>query len=816
MSFSSIKVGPMPSASPAEPVGGTVLESPPVNTRAPAASPPVATAPSAVLAAPLATSEVVTRIAERPTPVRPVYTLAAVASVLWVVGLAAFAYAYQTRGGRFELDPGAAGVLALIALSPLGLIWAGAYALVQALRLAAEVRRAQRLTDEMVGPTALAAAQAGAVVDTMRGQIANATDIANQARNQLAALREALAVESGRLAEATAQTSRTTAGLVDSLSKERGELNTLALTLDARSLAVTDAINRQARMVAEASDLAESLLREAEAALAARAADLAAAAGEATDASRVAAEDLGRQVDRLETASGGVGDQMRALEDGLTQQRAALVTVAHALRAEQEDFASLTESRTAHLVEFLSGAQTDVTALNEATTVGAQALSDLIAAARGKFRELAEAAAVERDAFAQSAEGTLKGLSEAGEREREHLQGSMRSAIEALSAAAADAREAADIHAEAARSRVDQLNEAAFSAGQKADQVFEARLSEARGLIEQSAKLVEEAAAKAASKLEDQIGAARGALDGLNTLIDQVVERAARLPQETGARTEEIKAAVEQGMESLLVAARAAAQETQAIDAAFQERVKRNYEMLSEAVQLMGVVAQGGQGASILQRPSPVERAKNRIAAAHPALTASSEPPPAVEPAAAAPEAPAASTSAPRGRIKAPTAAAVAEQARATPEAAAAAASVEDAGWTWKELLTTADGEAAGDQGQLGEIMFAEIEGMGIDPNALLPKGRIDEIAATVQTGDTAGAREVVRTLAPAAIRRIARRMISDAAFRGRAQALVRRYGAEVAEAVAHDRQGFETATLLASDAGRAYLLLDGASGQPG
>ena len=52
---------------------------------------------------------------------------------------------------------------------------------------------------------------------------------------------------------------------------------------------------------------------------------------------------------------------------------------------------------------------------------------------------------------------------------------------------------------------------------------------------------------------------------------------------------------------------------------------------------------------------------------------------------------------------------------------------------------------------------------MGIDPAALLPKGRIEEIAAAVQTGDAAGAREVVRTLAPAAIRRIARRLISDA-----------------------------------------------------
>ena len=73
---------------------------------------------------------------------------------------------------------------------------------------------------------------------------------------------------------------------------------------------------------------------------------------------------------------------------------------------------------------------------------------------------------------------------------------------------------------------------------------------------------------------------------------------------------------MQQGLDDLLASARRAAEETQAIDQAFQERVRRNYEMLSEAVQLMGVVAQGGQGASVLQRSSPADRARSRVAAA--------------------------------------------------------------------------------------------------------------------------------------------------------------------------------------------------------
>jgi hypothetical protein len=749
-----------------------------------------------------------------------VFVLATVASLVWAAAVAAFAFGFGARNPGFALSPLTIAFLALIAVAPAGLIFACAMVVGQARILTAEARRAKRLTDELIGPTALAAAEAGAVVEAMRGQIAVASEVANQAHEHLVGLREALAMETDKLAAATAHASRTAIGLVETLSRERGELNTLALTLDARSAAVTDAINRQAHMVAEASDLAETQLREAEAALAARAADLAAAAGEAVDASRVATEDLGRQVARMETASAGVGDQLQALEDGLTHQRAALVTVAHALRADQEDFATLTESRTAALAEFLANARIDVADLNEATSIGAGALSELIGEARVKFREFAEAAGGERDAFAQAAEGTLKDLSEAGAREREHLETAMRSTIEALSAAAVEAREAADVHAEAARARVDLLNEAAFTAGQTADNVFETRLEQAKGIIEQSAKMVEDAGKDASQRLEAQVAAAREAMTGLNAMMDEVSARAAQLPQETGARVVEVRAAVDQGLDDLLASARRAAEETQAIDQAFQERVRRNYEMLSEAVQLMGVVAQGGQGASVLQRSSPADRARSRVAAALPpreptALAAPADPVPAEPP----PTAP--SDAALRGRLKL-TPTATDDEFKAVFDAAGGQPAAEEGGWTWKELLTTldgADGAPAGaviDDARLGDVLFGEIQGMGIDPAALLPKGRIEEIAAAIQTGDAAGGREVVRTLAPAAIRRLARRLISDGPFRSQVQVLVARFSQVIAEASKSDKQGFQAAALLSTNPGRAFLLLDAASGQQG
>jgi hypothetical protein len=102
---------------------------------------------------------------------------------------------------------------------------------------------------------------------------------------------------------------------------------------------------------------------------------------------------------------------------------------------------------------------------------------------------------------------------------------------------------------------------------------------------------------------------------------------------------------------------------------------------------------------------------------------------------------------------------------------------------------------------------------MGVDSEKLLPKARIDEIAAAVQTGDLDGAREVVKRLAPAATRRIARRLSTDDAIKRQVQVYVRRYQTLVDDAAVRDPEGFLMATLLGDEAGRLYLLLDAAAG---
>ena len=105
------------------------------------------------------------------------------------------------------------------------------------------------------------------------------------------------------------------------------------------------------------------------------------------------------------------------------------------------------------------------------------------------------------------------------------------------------------------------------------------------------------------------------------------------------------------------------------------------------------------------------------------------------------------------------------------------------------------------------------IAGLGIDADALLPPGRLDEIAPILQAGDHAGAREIVRRLAPVAMRRLSRSLLATPAMREEAQAFKGRMENRLDEAASADHEGFAVGALLATSDGRAYLLVDAAVG---
>ncbi len=755
---------------------------------------------------------------KEPAAGRFVYLAALVVSVMWGLGPIAYALGYLGRVSPLDQPVFALIVLGLLAIGPIGLVWVAAFVLKQGLRLAAEARRNKALARDMLEPAVLAAAKTGSIVETVRREIDSATAAAAQARNELAALREVLALETERLVEAAGASARTAEAVTQGLGKEREALGALSTTLDAQVVGVADAITRQARMVAEASDLAETQLREAEAALAARAADLAAAAGETGDVARIASEDLTRQSARLEAAGATVGEQARLVEEGLAEQRGALVAIVHGLRTEQEDFAAQIESQQAQLAELVAKAYGGASELGEAASRNAENLQRLIGAAADQFRELAEAAKEERDLFGASAMHSLNAIADAASQQRLSMESEARRVIDDLASAAEQAREAAAAQAEVARLKIDQLGEAAFGVGQKADALFESRLNEARTLIERSADLVDEAGARSAKRLEESVGSTRQTLAELENLLAELEARTARLPADAQSRSQEVQAAVERGVDHLLASARKAAEETQAIDAAFQERVRRNYEMLSEAVRLMGVVGGAASGAASASRP-----ARSPLSSVSAQFSLRPDPAPTAAPRAAPPAPPpapdAAATSGLRPRLKLTPTASDAEfadvfdaaggRAPAEPQAA------ETDGWTWKELLSSMDDDVEGGE-QTAVKLIAEIEALGIDAAALLPRARIEEVAAELQDGDIAAAREMVKRLAPAAVRRLSRRLLADRGLRTQAERFVRRYEGLLADGARRDPQGELALSLLTTDQGRAFLLLEAATGDVG
>jgi len=758
-------------------------------------------------------------VVERPPPGWPIWLIATVVAVLWALAPIAFAIGYRSNVAPLQYDPFALGVFALLSIGPAAFVLLAAYMIRQAQKLAFEARRGRAMAQDMLSPSLVAAARAGDVAQAVRDEIARAGTAADEARETLMALRDALAFETDKLTGATAQSVRTANELAGTLGRERSEMSALAHTLDAQATKVVDAITLQARMVTDATGVAETQIREAEAALSARAAELAAAAGEASDAARTAGEDLTRHIARLETAGTGVAEQVRAVEAGLSEQRTALVTLSRALKDDHGTFSADAEAHAAKLGEFIAEARASATEMSEQATAGGEELRRLVSGAARQFRDLAETAKAERDEFGQSTLHSLEAVSAAAADQRAQLEAQTRAAIDALAKAAEETREAAARHAATAREQVDHLSEAAFGAGQTANKVFEARLEEARALIEQSSKMVEDAGAATARKLEDGAAAARAAMDELAGMLNELEARAQRLPAAAAGQAEQVRAVVADGMDELMAQARRTAEEAQAIDEAFQDRVRRNFEMLSEAVRLMGVAA--------VAPPQPLVAAP--AAPASPAR----KPRRAAEPTAAEPEAldldtpvePAdarADRLGLRNRIRfTPTAtdrefSAVFEAAAGVPAppAAADAEDGEEGGetWTWKDLLASLDG-ADGEGERLEETLGADLARMGVDPAKLLPQGRIEEIAAALQTGDVEGAREVVRKLAPAATRRIARRLFTDEEIKRRTEVYVRRYKTLVDDAAQRDAEGFVLASLLDADGGRTFLLLDAAAG---
>jgi hypothetical protein len=848
---------------------------PPVEAQTPATETPTAATPADAPAddpAPIseatrAKAAAAAAIFTRPPPPAPapagwpIYLTAFAVAVLWAAGPIAFAVGYRSGVSPLQNDKFALIVFALLAIGPAALVFGVAYFIRQGQKLAAETRRTREMEQALLSPALRAAAEAGEVTRAVREEIAAAAQAADTARQSLTALREVFAAQTEGLSQATHASLNAAQQLTGELGRERGELHALTQALESQAVRAAEVIDQQTQKVAGASRTAETQLRDAEAALAARAAGLTSAAEQASGVARTAGEDLARHIARLETAGAGLADQVRAVEGGLSDQRLALVALARTLREDHQGFAAEADAHTARLEDFIGQARRAAGEMGERAVEAGGSLRALIAEAADRFADLSTSVRAEREALGESAASSLAAITRVAGDQRARLELDNRQAVEALARAGDEIREAAARHAAAAREQLDQLSEAAFAAGQKANQVFEARLEEARALVEQSAKMVSDAGAVAGRKLDEGAAAARATLEELHEMIAAIEARSRELPADARAQAEVVRAAVGEGIDALMVHARRTAEEAQAIDLAFQERVRRNFDMLSEAERLMGTVAAApapplAAAAPVATpppappfiaayapptvqpaapQPAPPARPAKAAAASKPAVTPEPAPQAAPDPKGEpGPTSGLAERLGLRPRLKlTPTASdqefsAIFEAANGakpavksadSPPSLPIAAAVDEADedepaetWTWKDLLASlGGGEGAQDSDEA--VLSAELGKMGVEPQKLLPEERIEQIAAAMQTGDLDGARQVVKKLAGAGSRRIVRRLFTDEALKAKASAFVRRYQTLVDDAAVRDPEGVLMTEILGSGAGRVFLLLDQALG---
>jgi hypothetical protein len=764
-----------------------------------------ADAPPAVVNEAAPPSPVTTRRATAQKSGGNAYLIAGLASALWIGGVASW-FAYEFGSGAVPLEPLRLAVYALIALAPAGLAIMLAHAVRQGAQLAVETRRARDMAEAMVGPTALAAHQTGQVLTALRGDIDQAALAAERARNDMTLLREALAEETVRLNEAADSAGRMARRLTDQLGREREQMGALGVQLDSQATGVVDAVERQSRMVVDASDLAQTQLREAEAALAARAADLAAAAGEAQDAARAAADDLARQTLRLETAGSGVAEQIQSVEEGLSQQRAALVTAAYALRTDQEDFSAQIESQRAQFIEHLSMTRSAATDLTHTTGDANAAMKAQIEAAADQFRALVDLSQREADGFDHATKLALDRFEALAAESRDVLIEETRRALTALQATAEEQRLAAAAAIEQAQIRADRLGESLFDAAQKADDAAEARIDGARKIVNQTADMVDLTGEKVVERLESTLERMTAALAQVEAAVAEMDDRASRLPNEAAARIDAVRVSVEDGLAALSAASKKAAEDTEALESGFQERVRRNYDMLTEAVRVMGVVSGDATGS---RRREPLLSATTPETPRYKPRPLEPRPEPVAKPTDER-------SFGLRGRLRLEPAG----------DEAPAAQPAQDETMGWNDLIEGRDRDetpldlspqmtAPMDAAALADRVTAAIRRMGVDPNALLPRARIEEAARALAIQEPDRARQIVRRVAPAAVRSVSRRILADAELRADADAYVRAFALEM-QNQARQGDAHDVQARLATDEGRAFMLLDAAIGDLG
>ncbi|MHA6287094.1 hypothetical protein [Maricaulis sp. CAU 1757] len=602
-------------------------------------------------------------------------------ALLWVGAAAAFIWGYlgvQSLEQLSQYGFGQLTGLAVFALAPALLFIMSGLMAGEVVRNAGNTRRVELAIRRLAEPALYAEHQVQSLSTAVTQEVERINSALESALARLAAMEEVISHHAETLEHSATDARDRTEVLLKGLRNERQRLGEVSESLDDKAALIAAAISDQSKMVAAAAELAASQASDSEKRIRASVDNLHEAGTAVTERSDAVAAVIDQRTTHLRELSESLKERSENLDAAYVKHRKRLAAASDALRDEQEKIASALDFHKAELETMATTARGGADSLNEAARAGAEAFRSAVDAALARADELAEQVHRESEHAAHEHEAALSRLVAAAQEARE------------VSEAAINAMEA---QADVVSSRVEKTNEAAYEAARRSDEAFELRLAEAEKLTNRAAQVADEAAAAVRKRLEGVLASARSETETVEQHIARMTEKLGEMPIMARDRAEEATQALQRGLDGLNAAAMAAAEEAQEIDAAFQARIRQNYELLSDFMLRMGSVAGGRRVPDLnfnelpdpLARRSRPEASQSEPEAERPKEAKKKASPKADEPGLSDDD-----MNVPLGRPEPGESRKSRRETAAEPQAPGKAG---EAGWRWKDLLNSMPSE---------------------------------------------------------------------------------------------------------------------------
>jgi hypothetical protein len=453
-----------------------------------------------------------------------------VVAIFWLSGVMAFTLGQSGISGLLALPVSGLASLGFVALGPALFIMLAAVLIAELARFRNTARYIGAMAARFADPAKATREDARLMAEAVRAEMGRVNGAVEGALARLGAMEEVLGHHSEAFASAEKSARERTDVLINDLRREREAVADLAIVLDQKAADIASAITEQSKMVVAAADIANAHAIDSTKTLEESAERLSGSAHDAAQGAKVIAA-------KLDDASGRLSSNTIALGDVSTALDTTTKELDQVHERAKESFA--TTRTDARILTDLT--RQSVEQMHDVAKQGAQTITEAFDAA------LNTSQASVRDVQLRNQITTERNAEQA----------------EALKQAAQEARDALDAYAEVIAKRLEQANEASFSAASWADKTFEK--------LEQATR-----------KLEGKLAA---------------------LPETADAQAQDLQDKLRKGLEGLNEAARSAAEEAEEIDAGFQARIRQNYELLSDFMLRMGAAAD--TRSSAMDIPSP-------------------------------------------------------------------------------------------------------------------------------------------------------------------------------------------------------------------